>query len=186
MSAKNVLPTDNGEKFNITLCPGYCFAMCVDLAKYLLEMQKAGRPKRLPVADNLNPNKWAIMQSAYEINAHVNDRRLIEAQNLEIAKEIPETDFNSDFAAVAQTITAIHGTTVFGIMAEDDDGDSSGHELMWHRDDNNSVWLYLDPNEGLIQFTSQAEAKEYIERSLRNSYDELNESYDAFTLKLAT
>ena len=180
MPAKTILDTDNGELFNITLDPGYCFAMCVDMAKSLLNFQKIGRPKRFPGADELNSGKWSIMQSAYEINSQVNDRTLIEAQGLEVRSTIAGTNFGGNFATVANAITAIQGTTVFGIM-----GPGGGHELMWHRDDANGVWLYLDPNEGLIRFDSVAEASAHIENDLSGSYDTLNETYDAFTVELA-
>lgn len=110
--------------------------MCVDMAKILLTFQKQNRPTPLPSEDDLNPGKWAIVQSAYEINVHSNVKSIIEAQSLEVESSIPKTNFNGDFNQVAILITDREGTTVFGIM-----GDREGHELLWHRDDSNEMWL---------------------------------------------
>jgi hypothetical protein len=175
--ATNVLPTYNGRRFNITLDAGYCFAMCVDMAKVLLTFQRQGKSMRLPAQDNLSPGKWFIMQSAYEINSRLNDKTLIEGQGLEVASSIPATPF-TDFEEVASAITAIAGTTVFGIMGD------GGHELMWHRDDANSIWLYLDPNYGLYKFDGFGEAAAYIASALNSNYPDLDEKYDAFNLRL--
>lgn len=175
--ATNILPTNNGEIFNLTLNAGYCFAMCVDMAKILLTFQRHGRPTRLPTQDSLNPDKWAIIQSAYEINNELNDKTLIEGQGLEVMSSIPATAF-TNFDEVTNAITAMAGTTVFGIMG------NGGHELMWHRDDANSIWLYLDPNDGLYKFDSVSEAASYIANLLNHYYPDLDEEYDAFNLKL--
>jgi len=179
MTAKNVLPTDNGKRFNIKLDPGYCFAMSLDVAKVLLEFQADGKPKKIPTASALSPGKWGIVQSAYEINSAANDEKLIVAQNLSIAGVIDPTAFHGQFGDVAHAVTALAGTSVFGIS-----GDGGGHELMWHRDDANRIWLYLDPNDGLWQFGSVQEAETYIANDLTN-YDDLDQSFDCFTVELA-
>ncbi|MEZ4868221.1 MAG: hypothetical protein R3C14_43235 [Caldilineaceae bacterium] len=176
----NILPTHNGAVFNITLDPGYCFAMCLDMAKVLLTFQQQGRPKRLPVKSDLEPGKWAIVQSAYEINSSSNDETLIEAQSMGIVSLIGLTDFKGNFTQVVNTITNIQGTTVFGIMGPD-----SGHELLWHRDDGNNIWFYLDPNDGLWQFNNLDQGINYMVADLQQHYSSLNEEFDAFTLKLA-
>jgi hypothetical protein len=175
----NILPTDNGSVFNILLTAGYCFAMCVDMSKHLLTFQKQNKPKRLPTQDDLYATsfKWPIVQSAYEKSVK-DDREIIEGQGLRIQSSIPTTPI-ANFGALANAITSITGTTVFGIM-----GTGGGHELMWHRDDANSIWLYLDPNDGLYQFNTLAQAAAYISNDLQSNYSTLNQSYDAFTLQL--
>jgi hypothetical protein len=50
--------------------------------------------------------------------------------------------------------------------------------------DINSIWLYLDPNDGLYKFDSFGEAVSYIANALNHNYPDLDEEYDAFNLKL--
>ncbi len=185
MSERCVLPTDNGKVFNIKLDAGYCFAMSLDVAKVLLEYQELGKGTKIPTQSALSPGKWAIVQSAYEINDDSNDEKLILAQNLCIKGRIDPTAFHGDFAAVAGAITALHGTSVFAIT-----GNGEGHALLWHRDDANGIWLHLDPNDGLWQFDNSQtaaahhEAETFIANGLAK-YVGLDGSYDAFTLTLS-
>lgn len=179
MPAHNVLPTDNGKVFNIALDAGSCFAMSLDVAKVLLEFGQQGKPTKVPTASDLTPGKWAIVQSAYEINSQSNDQKLIVAQGLAVTRSTSPTRFNGDFDQVGGAITGLRGTTVFGIT-----GTGGGHELMWHRDDSNTMWLYLEPNDGLWQFASVKEARDYITADLAG-YHDLDETFDSFTLDLA-
>lgn len=176
---KTILKTDNGKAFSITLDPGLCFAICLDMSKVLLEFLKYNKPKKLPVKGDLNDGKWSIVQSAYEINDFNNDEKIIKAQNLDVLKSIGPISSNGDIDKIVNTITSLSGIIVFGIS-----GAKEGHELMWKRDDKNKIWLYLDPNEGLIQFDSLSEAKKYIASDIKSSYNDLTNEFDGFVLEL--
>jgi hypothetical protein len=176
MTATCVLPTDNGKPFNITLDPGYCFAMSLDVAKLMLTN---ARPNYIPVASQLSPGKWALVQSAYEINRANNDRTIIEAQGMQIVGAIAPTPFHGVVGAVAAAVTALPGTVVFGISSA-----VGAHALAWFRDDASGRWLCLDPNTGLWKFATLTEGASWLAASLAG-YPDLNVSYDAFVLGLA-
>jgi hypothetical protein len=175
--ANQIFATDNGKKFNITLDPGYCFAMSLDLAKVIEDHIKNGRPAKIPNIGELSPGKWAIVQSAYEINQHANDVTIIEAQGLQITASIPERPSHRDFASVAQVVTDVSGTSVFSISNNDE-----SHAMLWYRDDTNGLYLFLDPNSGLWQVSSVGEGKTYLQNTFIADYDDLDEYYDYYTV----
>lgn len=174
-----IFPTENGKVFNITLDPGYCFAMSLDMAKVILTHISIGKPKKLPYKDELTTSKWAIIQSAYEINNYNSDVTLIEAQSLKITDNIKETKFNKDFAIVARVITDQMGTNIFGIS-----NDVESHAMLWHRDDENEIYFFLDPNEGLYKCDDANDGKSFIQSIISSSYDDLNKYYDSYTVAL--
>jgi len=170
--------TDNGDVFNITLDAGYCFAMCLDLAKVILIHIRDGKATKLPHLSELTPGKWAIVQSSYEINDHQADSELVEAQGFTITNLIEGT-VDSGLKSAVNEITKQSGTSVFSVL-----GKSSGHSLLWHRDDENDFFLYLDPNEGLYRFSDVEEGRKYVAKDVAQGYPKLNKKYDSFTLAL--
>src|ERR1044071_2690676 len=86
----------NDVKFNERLEPGACFAMCLNSAEVMARHQRV-RGKVLPIAaTELDPGKWHIIQSAFEINKNEELRGgkdprpdLITAQRLEITAAVP-------------------------------------------------------------------------------------------------
>lgn len=178
--ATQIFKTDNGKTFSIVLDPGYCFAMSVDLAKVILTNVKVGQPKKVPNAGQLSPGKWAIVQSAYELNRGNTDTSIVEAQGLDIAAAIPQTAYPGD-AALAKTLTALSGANVFGIMG------NGAHAMLWYRDDANGLWLVLDPNLGLYQCDSLADAEAFLAKTVLADpgYADLKTAYDNVTVVLA-
>lgn len=178
MAEELLFTTDNGAVFNLGLDPGLCFAMCLDVAKIQLTHIAQGKPGKPPGVHELTPGKWAIVQSAYEVNSEADRESIIEAQGLEIVAAIDTTDFDDDYEMVADSVTAAEGVNVFRIR-----GDGGGHALLWIRDDDNDLYLFLDPNEGLWSFETVAEAATFMEDKL-SEYDDLNETFGLFTVAL--
>ena len=179
MAGQRLFETDNGATFNVSLDAGLCLAMCLDVAKVQLTHNAQGKPTKAPRENELTPGKWAIVQSAYEINASMDRIDIIEAQGLDGVSTIDTTDFDGDFEVVADAITALDGANVFRIR-----GDGGSHALLWIRDDDNDVYLFLDPNDGLWSFDDAAEAAEFMEDAM-SDYDDLDEQYGAFTVTLS-
>jgi hypothetical protein len=185
MAQRLLFETDNGSVFNIALDPGLCFAMCLDVAKVQLENIKRGRPDLPPALDNLSPGKWAIDQSAYEINkskkrdAMRREVDIVEAQGLAIVSRVEPTDFDDDFGWVSDEVTENSGVNVFVIVGPD-----GGHALLWARDDDSGLYIYLDPNDGLSAFDDLQEAREFIEEDLSGGYPGLNKHYRRYQLEL--
>ncbi len=177
---EKIFSTDNGKKFNLTLDAGYCMAMCLDLAKVILTRVARGRRADGVSAGELEPGKWAIVQSAYLINSDMDRNKLISSQGLAVSAVIPETAVHGgDFGPPALAVTGLTGTSVFSIF-----GSGGAHALLWHRDDAGQQFLYLDPNEGLWRFTTVAEAQQHIEADLAAHYGDLDDSYRASTVEL--
>jgi hypothetical protein len=168
--------TDNGKVFNITLDPGLCFAMSLDWAKCLLQF-----PDKVPYIDQLTPGKWAIVQSAYEINNFSNDRKIIEAQTLEIDDD-GQGNYSS-WDALAEVLWGLSGTVVWSIGK----AGNGAHAMGFHK--TSSIYV-LDPNFGCYQFDdNKDDFKAGLSDHLLNTYSagdmDLREWYDYFTVKLA-
>jgi hypothetical protein len=183
----------NNVKFNERLEPGACFAMCVNTAEVMTRHQR-DHGKVLPIAaTELEPAKWHILQSAYEINSRKWKGRtdfladLITAQRLEITGLVPAARNEGDFSTPVQVVTDIAGTTIFGISSPPDPSGAGGggHALLWHRDDGNREFLYVDPNAGLLQFQSVHEARTEILRMLNRHYSDISKVYTAYTVRAA-
>ncbi|MEV6909753.1 hypothetical protein [Amycolatopsis sp. NPDC051071] len=177
---EKIFSTDNGKKFNLTLDAGYCMAMCLDLAKVILTRVAKGRRADGVSIGELEPGKWAIVQSAYLINSDMDRNKLISAQGLAVSATIPDTAVDAgDFGPPTRAVTGLAGTTVFSIF-----GPGAAHALLWHRDDAGKQFLYLDPNEGLWRFTTVGEARQHMEADLDGNYADLDEAYRASTVEL--
>ncbi len=166
-----IFSIENRKIFNIALDPGYCFAMCLDLAKVLKT-----HPAKVPYQDQLTPDKWAVVQSAYEIN-HLDDRSLIEAQGLEIIDYVNWTAFYEDWPKLAGRVTNRTGINVFSIR-----GTAATHTLLWYRNNEEKLYLFLEPNLGLFKYDSVGIALDDMQAKLRDLYQGKNHGdwYDIF------
>lgn len=157
MMLSNILSTGSGKIFNMRLVVDYRCDTGFDTTQSL-PSRKSGRSEGFPSSDYVPLAKWARTQSTDEADNEVED----------ILYE------------VAMMITAISGTTVFGIQ-----GGGCSHKLVWHRDDANGIWAYLNPRDGLVQFDSLDEAVKHIEKDLQN-YPKLKNKHQAFTVDSGT
>lgn len=165
--------------FHIELDAGYSFGMCLDVAKILLQLQAYGRPRRIPAPSDLNPESWEVIRANYRADHPAENQNLIMASGLEVHARRPLTGFGGHFLQMVYSVIGVHGTTVFSLL-----GYGGSHELLWHRDDENGMWLFFDPFSGLWQFDSMAGVAPNLAAELVARYDDLGQIYRACTIAL--
>jgi hypothetical protein len=160
----------NATKFSSKLKAGYCFGMSIDWAKTSLRLNGV---KALSMLD---PGKWPIIQSSYEMNQHAigapDEVGMIKANGLEVTngggngEAVP---FNTDFAVLAQQLAGKLGTHIFILFG----APGAGAHFMGFRRAGVGVFLlaeFFDPNDALVSFDSELEFQNYLAGYLQFTY----------------
>lgn len=179
VSPKHVLRTERGKAFQIDLDPGYCFGMCLDVAKILLQLQSYDRPTWLPAATDLSPATWDVVRANYDGLDQGGNKRLIKACGLAVEAQTPLKGFEGHFLELVYSVIDTQGTSIFSLV-----GHGGSHELVWHRDDKNGIWLFFDPYSGMWQFDSMVGIAPNLAAELVSRYDDLGQKFRISTLGL--
>ncbi len=179
VSPKHVLRTERGKAFHIDLDPGYSFGMCLDVAKILLQLQSYDRPTWIPSTSDLSPAAWDVVRANYQGDHPAGNKHLIKASGMTVESKTPLTGFGGQFLSLVYSVIEKQGTSVFSLV-----GYGGSHELVWHRDDENGMWLFFDPYSGLWQFDSMVGVAPNMAAELVSRYDDLGQLYRVSTLKL--
>jgi hypothetical protein len=160
----------NAKKFSTKLKPGYCFGMTIDWARTSLKLNG------VKALNMLDPGKWPIIQSAYEMNQHKlgapDEVGMIAANGLDVNNgdgKGEEVIFNRDFKVLAQQLAGKVGTFIFILFGEPGAG---AHFMGFRRKGVGEFLLaeFFDPNDGLISFASELEFREYLGGYLDHAY----------------
>ena len=178
-SPTNVLSTDTTAIHQMELDAGYSFGMCLDMAKVLLELQRYQKPQQLPKFTDLSPAGWSVVRAHYQPGDAHGNRPLIKACGMGVTSSLPLTGFGAQFLQLAYNLIDRTGTSSLGLVGYD-----GSHELLWHRDDENEMWLFFDPFSGLWQFDSLVGVAPCLATELQARYDALGQLYRVSTLKL--
>jgi hypothetical protein len=178
-SPTQVLSTDTQAIQKLELDAGYCFGMCLDMAKVLLQLQHYGKPQQLPEFTDLSPAGWEVVRAHYQPGDAHGNRSLIKACGMRVSESLPLTGFGSHFLQLCYSLIDRKGTSVLGLVGYD-----GSHEMVWHRDDENGVWFFFDPYSGLWQFESMVGVAPCLAAELQARYEALGQLYRVSTLHL--
>ncbi len=179
LSPNRVLSTDRSAIHQLELDAGHCFGMCLDMAKVLLQLNHYGKPNQLPKFTDLSPAGWEVVRAHYQPGDAHGNRSLIKACGMAVSASLPLTGFGAQFLQLAYNLIDRVGTSVLGLVGYD-----GSHEVLWHRDDENGMWLFFDPFSGLWQFDSMVGVAPRLASELQARYDALGQLYRVSTLRL--
>jgi hypothetical protein len=152
----------NAMSFSTKFKPGYCFGMSIDWARTSL---KRDGVKGL---DMLDPGKWALIQSAYEINLFrqrgPDEVGAITANGLKVVNGGGNGEpvvFNKDFKLLARQLVVKVGTFIFILFGLPGTG---AHFMGFRRKGVSRLLLaeFFDPNDALVSFDSEQEFEDYL------------------------
>ena len=157
---------DQDVKFNLKKAPGMCLGISCDWAMTSLKLNGVTR------RDQMNPARWAIIQSAYLINvrniitvpAH-QFRAVVKNSGLTVTNGEGKGElFQSNSAgSVVRQLRRVNGTCVWALF-----GPGGSHAMGWRREPD--VVEFVDPNYGHLKGDDLEELLDFVRDQIRDNY----------------